>query len=693
MNSEHTIESLELTEKEIKAVSDYIGTWHTRINLLCHMSASSYDATQKDWAWPKNKTEFAKVLDSFVNLYSAMLKLDKPSLRPVLYRGSLHRRSFATRTNYFRSTSTEHDIATSFTEYNNGEMSRYHVPMDVPVLDVQSFKHDYSIETEHQKDEAEYIISPFVETEVRPDGITPRKDYQNSISVVKVEIEEVSPEELEKLRTELISGYESFLQDIKDEVNCHRDEKRCQQKLNISIKNIRSTIESGELSFNKQKLEEVKKESEALFEKNTIFRKKVIRYIHGMCRQREIEISKLKEEKAIQDEAYRLQEEEQKSKERKAALYKGLHEQYDKSISQFELLSSDVSTNAADFSNMVNTLYQTASSLGTTYNDSETLKLQQLYQEIQSKLNKKIEELKQANSFVNKEEVLVNSEWDKLEGYSKATKEIGYLLPPIKHLTSDYQSASENSIKKDLYTKVFYSLRSIKYYHYMNQLEALKSERPGLLDWFTGKAAMRNEHIRELELKMEYESYATPKEQSKYSIHDILSDIYYTFDAELHQAPTPEMQSIIDGINSRFQETQRDVTGIIISRPFPREQLVQDRYNQLAQSNMIALVPEPTGIASLFANRTKAKAIKSHNEILESKVNQAKQTYSSKASTPHNHSLHSSAFNSYKDALLEINKQLDYIDSDDCPRIKTVTRENIKESLKKGDTLELWAPQ
>jgi hypothetical protein len=81
----------------------------------------------------------------------------------------------------------------------------------------------------------------------------------------------------------------------------------------------------------------------------------------------------------------------------------------------------------------------------------------------------------------------------------------------------------------------------------------LQSERPGLFDGFTGKSALRAEQIRQLQLKQEYERSTMPAELSKYSIRDILGSIYFTFDIELHQAPTPEIQGIIDRINSSYR--------------------------------------------------------------------------------------------------------------------------------------------
>lgn len=123
----------------------------------------------------------------------------------------------------------------------------------------------------------------------------------------------------------------------------------------------------------------------------------------------------------------------------------------------------------------------------------------------------------------------------------------------LNNLQSTLRTEADNSIKRKLYINVFEQLRAARISSYQQQIYALQSERPGLLDGFTGKSALRAEQIRQLQLKQEYERSTMPPELSKYSIRDILGSIYFTFDIELQQAPPPNIQNIIDRINSAYR--------------------------------------------------------------------------------------------------------------------------------------------
>ena len=153
----------------------------------------------------------------------------------------------------------------------------------------------------------------------------------------------------------------------------------------------------------------------------------------------------------------------------------------------------------------------------------------------------------------------------------------------------------------------------------------MQAQKVTIFDRITGKAKLREEQMRQLELKIQYENSTKPEKQARYSVHDILGDIYYTADVELGGNPTPEIQDLITRINAQYQENYRTPSGQIESRPFSRSNLVAAKVEQKAQTGELAMIVQPNKLRGFFAARRATAEVREQNTILAQRVNQLRQ--------------------------------------------------------------------
>ena len=550
----HNQDPLAVTDEELAAIDYYINYGHAQINMLCNLKASNYFEMTNGRNFPKTKQEFLKMIERFVDIYSLTLKLDEPRKPRTVYRGSSNHDYSTVPKNAFISTSKKHFTATSFLSYSDSAVTTFSIPDDLPVLDIELLKHHYSDKLYSNLDEDEILILPFAHvtrsTSVK-DKKADRTNYNTTLA--KTNLEPISQEELSQLQTEIADGCEQYLIDLKQEAQGADEIEGYSKALSHYSTNLSNPDNMEKYTHFSKRKEELVKKCLELGKSNEEFRQKLIKLVRGLCAQRELEINQAKEAYAKRMAELQQELEAQKAQRLNQEANSSLRERYQNLIQAFRSTPSQIEQLTQSTRQLASDIEAQANHLGILVNTDDIRGLNEFFNRMQTNLPVIQDGLQKASSFEDKETDQANFEMKTLREEQQTISVINQTFDSIKALEPTLRAEADNSIKRKLYIDVFEKLKAARISSYQQQIIALQSERPGLFDGFTGKSALRAEQIRQLQLKQEYERSTMPAELSKYSIRDILGSIYFTFDVELQQAPPPDIQNIIDRINSAYR--------------------------------------------------------------------------------------------------------------------------------------------
>lgn len=116
---------------------------------------------------------------------------------------------------------------------------------------------------------------------------------------------------------------------------------------------------------------------------------------------------------------------------------------------------------------------------------------------------------------------------------------------------------SEFELKKNLYNKVQKIMAEAKIEKYSQEKEKVAEEKIGFFGKLMGKQKLQNEKINQLDLKMKLAKVKKPEEKEKYSVRDMLSDLYVCAKTELNGQFTPEMEELYDEMKECFRMKRR----------------------------------------------------------------------------------------------------------------------------------------
>ena len=155
---------IELTEEEIESINNYLNAWHAQINTMCNLTPNvqqkliqkgttslfsakaSYkkDGLSDEEVAQKLFNDFQKLLNDFVNVYSAMQKLNHRTPTGRLFRGTSN--DLVEIHNSFISTSFYRPIAITFKTYiSGGALIEYKLADNVPVIDMEALAEQYAM--------------------------------------------------------------------------------------------------------------------------------------------------------------------------------------------------------------------------------------------------------------------------------------------------------------------------------------------------------------------------------------------------------------------------------------------------------------------------------------------------------------------------------------------------------------------
>ena len=300
--------NLQLTEEEIKAIQDYTGYMHARMNAIADLKYDKLKTLQQD-GWYMNMTteQLEKMILKFVQVYSAIYKAGSRDARGRLYRGTsqLEIKAIQNRKHVKSviSTSLEEDIAKNFTPYGKeAAILRIRTEKDLPYLYVEPLKE------EGKRKEEEILILPFT----RVKKIEHTSDWNGyayyDATLEKEKLEEIPKKELETLKVQLIENYDYYKEQVEECIG-----------LENSIEYVYMSLRQNDLSKeDKQYLSEQLDEKSSRY---TELRRDIDEYqtqfskmLKGMCKEKELEIDKQQE---VEDEKIKAQQKEKQEEKRK----------------------------------------------------------------------------------------------------------------------------------------------------------------------------------------------------------------------------------------------------------------------------------------------------------------------------------------------------------------------------------------
>lgn len=543
MELEEAKDIINISEKEKASIKRYLGFLSTRINALGNFSPETYVALAKGWAMQKNGAELLEDIQNFVNLYSAMYKERKKSTYGIrVVRGTSEKLADKMNgvINSFISTSTDEEIAKTFTEYGAGALVYLNVSGDVPFLDPDSYM------SENSNDEREIILSPFCKATSL--SKTPARD-KNSFSYYRVKIErqelvERTPEELDNLQTEIIQRFSENIEDIKKYAAL--DEKF--ESLSNRLRNIQGSLEER-IAVSEER-EKVLEELSIISSRTSDYRDKLRSLLEGLCKQKELEIDEA--HKTIEDDKQR-KEAERKENYRKEEVYR-IANKLAKNSQEVDILQTSVENVYEGFIGIENKAKSIAGKFGFFVDRTiDATPIRQLVTEIQRNIQdigKEVKSIEIDESRITFEEVenLSKKIEPLLDGVSYGT-EITANFTEIQDL---YRKQLENEIKKGIYDKVQQVLQNARIQKHLQEKAEVQNEKIGFLGRLTGKEFLREEKLKNLDLKIQLVKESKPRENENYSIREMLADMHICADAELCGQFTPEMQQLYDLIKSTY---------------------------------------------------------------------------------------------------------------------------------------------
>lgn len=668
----HNMIDISIEEKE--SIERYLGFKHTNINILGDFDPETYEKLSKRWRMPQKSEEIISDIKDFVNIYAAMYKESKNTSQVRgLVRGTSNKRVHEMKNgvNQFLSTSTDEDIAKTFTEYGDGALVYFNVDRQVPFLDTSMYK------SEDTRDEHEIILSPFCKTAITSEQKA-SDEYGYSyyqVSVQKADLVEKSKEELEDLQEEVVGGLSQNIEDMK-EFFYVRD------KLEYLYERASHMQGDPDLKYLLEERSHMQKKYNKLYDKTHDFRDKLQTLLKGMCRQKEIEIDKAHE--LINEEAQRKKaEREAKAAEERKLAFERIAEE--KRIFAVTGISSKIAMNpqnalslqdkiSATYEGFVrseNTLNSIAQKFGISIEGgTSNLSIQKLVTDIGKNIQDIDERVKgtkvDLNTTLEDAQEASRVLTPLLDGISYGN-EIANDFPEINKL---YKQQLNDKLKKELHGKVEQAINQAKVQKYLQERDAVQNEPIGFFGKLTGKEKLRAEKLRNLDLKIELARSSTDKEQEHYSVREMLADMHVCATMELGGQFTPEMRQVYDLMKSTFKDTKQG-------------EFTEDYIRGIANRKMLDMQDQKSGLPAVqtkvprFFGKTKAQTdlLENENVGLERKIllgRTARSTWVNHQKVEEN------------DAVTLFEQRLAGIANN------TRTKESEKGEIDKDTTLDLW---
>lgn len=287
--------SLDITDEERESILRYAGPFHTNINSILDFDPSVISKLSKDWNIDFSSDTIKKYIDDIINVYSAMYKNSYGKDTPLYtIRGTSASEAIKLHSgdvyNRFVSTTLDKDIASQFTEYQNGAIMNIR-SQGIPYINVQR---------EDGINEKEILLSPFCKIKSITDHSNSRNEYSEyDVDLGKDDFESLPQEQEDEIYQYLNDNGNNISSYIKE----YEESAEKYESVSQKYQNSQSLEERRHLE---EVIEKITSRRRELREKLNEFKEKTQSYIKSKLKGVELEIDKnvSKEIKERKDDAH-----------------------------------------------------------------------------------------------------------------------------------------------------------------------------------------------------------------------------------------------------------------------------------------------------------------------------------------------------------------------------------------------------
>lgn len=618
MDYNQALKTVSITPEEEESIGRYVGFKHVAINMLSNLTSTNYSKLKESWWLPQNEDEVRETIEDFANIYSMMYKNTPENSK---YRFSVYRGMPASRTErlgrtfkQFFSTTTDIDIAKTFFKYGDSAILHISVEPGTPYIEPSSYRGEYAL------DEKEILFAPFTQIDyVRNYGGDRRTSYAHfNVQIRKPNFDDVSIDDLDTLKEDVISGYLQNISDMREYVDLVNGLDFLEEKRKIY---------SGDKEAQKDIAKEIRQTYSTLMEKIDLTNKyenKMQLLLKGMCKQKELEISKARE--VIEIESQKREAKLRAQREEEAKRQAEIHRR--QMVSEFNLslesipqktgeLSQSIDSAIMSLSQIEQNAINRARKLGIPWENSlQRSDIQRrrdlIFQNFQN-LNRKSQTLTLSESSgIEDVDVGTSNIEGNLRGLS-VSKDISRRFGSITEL---HQKQTDEKIKEALFYKVHKAIMNAKIAKYLEDRDAIQSEDIGVFGVINGKKDLQLQELENIKLKMELATYTVPELPSKLSVREMLSDLYVCSQIDLGGRITQEMADLDRAIKS--------VYGFGRGGQFTDEYIQSISRDKILQRQNLPMVPKSN---SRFLGKTKSQIeiLKQENEQLSMQIAEERQ--------------------------------------------------------------------
>lgn len=177
-------------------------------------------------------------------------------------------------------------------------------------------------------------------------------------------------------------------------------------------------------------------------------------------------------------------------------------------------------------------------------------------------------------------------------------------------IVNSHKIQIDSDIIRSLYERVHKVIQNARIKKYTKEQEEISSEKVGIFGRLLGRDILKEEKLRNINLKIKSEQTSTPKIETKCSVQDILSEIYASAISEFDGQFTPEMAEIFTTIKSAYSShnfSDEEISNLAMQR-------ITDRQKEILPS-----VPSKK-VGFFRKNKAQAEELRIENKRLQIQV-------------------------------------------------------------------------
>ena len=440
---------------------------------------------------------------------------------------------------------------------------------DLPSLYIEPYKEDAGF------GEEEVLILPFTKVkEIQHTSNWNGYAYYDA-SLEKESLEQVSSEELEILQSQLPEGYESYRKQAEE---CIELEDNFEY---ISMRLRRNDLSREDKEYLSEQLNEKSARYSELKKSLKEYQEQFKKMIKGMCKEKELEIDKQREEIQIREieEKRKMEKEHLRQLETECAnLEKQVRNGKIDIIDMLEQYIGEVESTSQQYRTI-------AEDLKVGYSQNLHFKVLEMVQNIKTELettekaNEEQQETQEENEDYKTKRDRLQEQYVDLLQQKDQIEQIQQQLQGLPHFIAEHKRQSFQEIKANLNTKVQGMITKARVTHLQTERQQVLQEKESRLQRIFYGTTLKEEKLANIEAKIELERKQALTRNPKNSIGVMMANLYDCCTQDLNGKFQPEMAETIYAIRRNFDK-------------LPNEQMLAEQAYQRASGNYPAVLRE-----------------------------------------------------------------------------------------------------